>query len=143
MIINIQPSIIIWTVVCFTVFMMILKNWLFRPVLKVLDQRRNKLEAARAKKEEFARIEEEQQKELESKRSEHKKALEKAAKDEVANIQANEKNELKLAHAKSLENIDRYRAELESNHAQIVDALSPKMKEVAEIFAKQITSYRT
>ena len=75
--------------------------------------------------------------------AERKLALEAAAKEEVAFIQANEKNDLKQAHTESLENIDSYRRELEKNHSQIVDALSTQMEEVAEIFVKQIISDRT
>ena len=143
MIINIQPSVIIWTVICFSVLMLIISNWFLRPVLAILDQRRKKLDAARAKKAEYEQLAEQQAKELEEKRMAHKQALDAAAREEVAFIQANEKNELKLAHIKSLENIDAYREELEKNHRQIVDDLTPQMREVAEIFVKQIISDRT
>ena len=47
---NFQLSVIIWTVICFLILMAILKNLLFEPVLKVLDGRKEKLEAARAKR---------------------------------------------------------------------------------------------
>ena len=121
---NIQLSVIIWTVICFSLLMLILSNWFLRPVLAVLDQRRKKLNDARAKKEEYEQLAKEQEKALEEKRIEHARALEEAAKEEIALIQANEKNELKLAHTKSLEDIDAYREELEKNHRQIVDGLS-------------------
>ena len=140
---NIQLSVIIWTVICFSLLMLILSNWLLRPVLKVLDQRRKKLEEARAKKAEYELIAEKQAKELEEKQAEHQRAMEAAAKEEVALIQATEKNELKQAHTKSLDNIGAYREELEQNHRQIVDDLTPQMREVAEIFVKQIISDRT
>ena len=143
MVINIQLSVIIWTVICFSLLMLILSNWFLRPVLSVLDKRRKALENARAKKAECARIAEEQAKELEEKKAEYALALEAEARAEVARIQANERNDLKLAHTKSLENIDAYREELENNHRQIVDDLTPKMAEVSEIFVKQILSDRT
>ena len=82
-------------------------------------------------------------KQLEEKKAEYALALEAEARAEVARIQANERNDLKLAHTKSLENIDAYREELENNHRQIVDDLTPKMAEVSEIFVKQILSDRT
>ena len=43
---NIQPSVIVWTVICFLLLMIILKNLLFTPVLKMLDSRKAKVEAA-------------------------------------------------------------------------------------------------
>lgn len=143
MIINIQLSVIIWTVICFFLLLLIVSKLLLKPVLEIIDQRRKKLEDARAKEAEYAKLAENQAKELEKKQAERKLALEAAAKEEVAFIQANEKNELKQAHTDSLENINAYRQELEKNHRQIVNALSPKMEEVAEIFVKQIISDRT
>ena len=47
---NIQPSIIVWTVICFLVLTVILKNLLFEPVLKVIDSRHEKTAAAKEKK---------------------------------------------------------------------------------------------
>ena len=143
MIINIQLSVIIWTVICFFLLVLIVSKLLLKPVLEILDKRRKNLEDARAKEAEYARLVEEQAKELEKKAAERKLALEAAAKEEVAFIQANEKNELKQAHTESLENINAYRQELERNHRQIVDSLSTQMEEVAEIFVKQIISDRT
>ena len=143
MVINSQLSVIIWTVICFFLLLLIVSKLLLKPVLEIIDQRRKKLEDARAKEAEYAKLAEDQAKELEKKQAERKLALEAAAKEEVAFIQANEKNELKQAHTDSLENINAYRQELEKNHRQIVNALSPKMEEVAEIFVKQIISDRT
>ena len=48
---NIQPSIMVWTVICFLLLMVILKNLLFDPVLKVIDARHQKMHAAKEKKE--------------------------------------------------------------------------------------------
>ena len=143
MIINIQLSVIIWTVICFFLLVLIVSKLLLKPVLEILDKRRKNLENARAKEAEYARLAEEQAKEHEKKAAERKLALEAAAKEEVAFIQANEKNELKQAHTESLENINARRQELERNHRQIVDSLSTQMEEVAEIFVKQIISDRT
>jgi F-type H+-transporting ATPase subunit b len=130
-------------VICFFLLVLIVSKLLLKPVLEILDKRRKNLEDARAKEAEYAKLAEYQAKELEQKMAERKLALEAAAKEEVAFIQANEKNDLKQAHTESLENIDSYRRELEKNHSQIVDALSTQMEEVAEIFVKQIISDRT
>ena len=140
---NIQLSVIIWTVICFSLLMLILSNWLLRPVLKVIDERNKKLDAARSKKKEYEELAIAQKEEFENKELEYIEQQKAQAKATVAQIQADEKTQLKLAHSQSLENIDAYREELEANHEQIVEALSPQMKEIAEIFAQQIISYRT
>ena len=48
---NIQPSVIVWTVICFLLLTVILKNLLFTPVLKMLDSRKEKIEKAGGKAE--------------------------------------------------------------------------------------------
>ena len=52
---TIQISIAIWTVICFILLMIILRNFLFKPVLKVLDDRKQRLENARLKEKEQIR----------------------------------------------------------------------------------------
>ena len=47
---NIQVSVVLWTIICFVLLMLILHNLLFKPVLKVLDARREKIVNAAAKK---------------------------------------------------------------------------------------------
>ena len=54
---NIQPSVIVWTVICFLLLMIILKNLLFTPVLKMLDSRKEKVEAADKKLRDIESIE--------------------------------------------------------------------------------------
>ena len=44
---NIQLSVIVWTVICFVLLRLILKNLLFKPVLQVIDSRREKIDAAK------------------------------------------------------------------------------------------------
>ena len=43
-----QLPVILWTVICFVIFMLVVDRLLFRPVLAVMDQRRAKIDAARA-----------------------------------------------------------------------------------------------
>ncbi|MBR4658826.1 MAG: hypothetical protein IKP26_06185 [Clostridia bacterium] len=45
--INIQPSLIIWTVICFGLLMLVLDRLLFRPLLKLMDERKERAESAR------------------------------------------------------------------------------------------------
>ena len=53
---NIQPSVIVWTVICFLLLMVILKNLLFTPILRMLDSRKAKIEAADKKLKDIERI---------------------------------------------------------------------------------------
>ena len=51
---TIEPSLIVWTVLCFLALMLILKKLLFQPMLTFMDTRNAKIEAARKAKEEEA-----------------------------------------------------------------------------------------
>ena len=48
---TIEPSLIVWTVLCFFALMLILKKLLFQPMLTFMDTRNAKIEAARKAKE--------------------------------------------------------------------------------------------
>ena len=53
---TIQPSIMVWTVICFLLLMVVLKNFLFTPVLKVMDDRRERINSAKEKKENIEKL---------------------------------------------------------------------------------------
>ena len=63
---TIQPSVLIWTIICFLALFLILRKFLFGPVLTVMDERNGKIEKDKAEKKaaldaaEKARIEKEQ-----------------------------------------------------------------------------------
>ena len=48
---TIEPSLIVWTVLCFLALVLILKKLLFQPMLTFMDTRNAKIEAARKAKE--------------------------------------------------------------------------------------------
>ena len=48
---TIEPSLIVWTVLCFLALVLILKKLLFQPMLTFMDSRNAKIEAARKAKE--------------------------------------------------------------------------------------------
>ena len=49
---TIQPSVFIWTVICFCLLMLILNRLLFRPMLRFMDERQEKVNRAAATNEE-------------------------------------------------------------------------------------------
>lgn len=139
---NIQLSVSIWTVICFCLLMLILQNGVFKPVLKVLDARRDKLAAAREKKQEMLRLEQENAEFYEQQRAEYLRRRKEETKAAVDKIRSDEKIELKNAHAKSVDDIDAYRLEIEQVCADAVVGIRPKMKEAAGMFAQRIVSHR-
>lgn len=139
---NIQPSVIVWTVICFLLLMIILKNLLFTPVLKMLDSRKEKVEAADKKLRDIESIEAENTKRIaaEKIRAEAESVAE--AKEKVQQIQSQGKKEIENAQRKCLSDIEKYRQGITGEYDKIVYSVAPKMETAAAIFAKNIISDR-
>ena len=139
---NIQPSVIVWTVICFLLLMIILKNLLFTPVLKMLDSRKAKVEAADKKLRDIESIEAENTKRIaaEKIRAEAERVAE--AKEKVQQIQSQGKKEIENAQRKCLSDIEKYRQGITGEYDKIVYSVAPKMETAAAIFAKNIISDR-
>lgn len=139
---NIQLSVIVWTVICFLLLTVILKNLLFTPVLKMLDSRKEKIDAAREKKAEIEKLTAENEKYLIKQRekdAENKKAEAKAL---AMKIQSDGKKEIETAQRQCLDDIEKYREGITGEYEQIVKSVAPKMETAAAIFAKNIISHR-
>lgn len=137
---NIQPSVIIWTVICFSLMMLVLDRLLFRPVLAVLDSRRERLTEARQKKADMEKQITEQRERCEMLRLERAEQKNAHIQQALEQIQAKEKTVLKDAHRECLLRIDVYREQREKELEEILTAVSPKMAEVAEMFAERVAS---
>lgn len=139
---SIQPSVIVWTVICFLLLMIILKNLLFTPVLKVLDSRKEKIDAADKKLRDIESITAENERRLavEKERAEAEKIAQ--AKEKVQQIQSRGKKEIENARRKCLSDIEEYRKGMTGEYDKIVYSVAPKMETAAAIFAKNIISDR-
>lgn len=139
---NIQLSVIIWTVICFLLLMLILKNLLFAPVLKVLDERREKLEKARSKKADIEKAILENERYLAEKREEDEKKRKLDAKNRLQQIRSDGKKEIATAQRQCLEDIKNYRESLTDEYDKIVETVAPEMETAAAIFAKNVILHR-
>ena len=139
---SIQPSVIVWTVICFLLLMVILKSFLFTPVLKMLDGRKEKVEAADKKLRDIESINAENERRLseEKARAEAKSIAE--AKEKVQQIQSQGKKEIENAQRKCLSDIEEHRNGIKGEYDKIVYSVAPKMETAAAIFAKNIISNR-
>lgn len=95
---TIQPSVLIWTIICFCLLMVILNKLLFQPILKVLDDRQARIEAAREKQRNDQESYEQAMLALEAKQTEEDRARALEAAQRVA--QAREQAEAQIAAAK-------------------------------------------
>lgn len=139
---NIQPSVILWTVICFLLLMVILKNLLFKPVLKMLDSRREKIEGANKKLSDIESITAENERRLAEEKARAEAEGVALSKARVQQIQSRGKKEIENARRKSLSDIEEYRKGITEEHDKIVYSVAPKMETAAAIFAKNIISNR-
>ncbi len=135
---SIQISIVIWTVICFLVLMLILKNLLFKPVLEVLDKRREKIAHAQAKKAEEERLIAEHQQMLEAKKAALAREQEKQIKAEAEKIRQDSKQTIEQAKQARLQEMEEYRIKTAKDHDEIRAALSLHTKKLAASFADKI-----
>ena len=139
---SIQPSVVVWTVICFLLLMLILKNLLFTPVLKMLDSRKEKIEAADKKLRDIEGITAENERRLAEERLRAEAESAEQAKAKIQQIQSHGKKEIENARRKCLDDIEEYRSGITGEYDKIVFTVAPKMETAAAIFVKNIISNR-
>ena len=137
---TIQPSVLIWTIICFCVLMLILNKMLFGPMLKVMDVRQEKIQRAKDKQkaDELAVSEALSQREealTEAKRQQL--ALQTAAAE-----QAREAGSAALEEARknSSQELEAYAQELEQEARELKTKLDAKVDSLAVVFADRLAS---
>lgn len=135
---TIQISVVVWTLLCFVLLMLILHFWLFKPVLRVMDARRERIERAAKKKadqekrsEEYAAMLIEKKFAFDAERKQRQKA-------EIEAVRANGKKEIAAAQEARLREADACRAKAEATRTEILDTLSVHAAELAAAFANRV-----
>ena len=137
---NIQPSVLIWTIICFCLFMLILNNLLFKPMLKFMDERNERIERGRMKK-----IENEKAAEIAA--AELKDAQEKIARRnavQMASALENARNKaatiITAAHHESAQNREQLHEELKVQRRELEGQLDAETDALAAAFAERMVS---
>lgn len=139
---NIQPSVMVWTVICFLLLTVILKNLLFTPVLKVIDSRREKIQAATQKKEDIEKLVLEHKNLAEKEKTLAEEKSRKETKQKLEQLQLQSKKEIEAAQRQCLADVQKYKEGITDEHDKIVYSVAPKMETAAALFAKNIISHR-
>lgn len=139
---NIQLSVVIWTIICFSILMLILHNLLFKPVLAMFDRRREKIEAAKAKREKNYKDKEEQEKILKEQKEIAKKRQKEEKMKTIAQIQSDNKKQMENAKKEHLENVEAYSNDIQTEYNRMMQILAPEMQYVAEALAERIISHK-
>lgn len=136
---TIQASVVIWTVICFLLLVLILDRLLFRPVLELVDRRRERVRNAEKKKAEYDRVAEEYAEKRERERAAATERRKKRVSDEIERIRAEGKSRLETANEDRLRHVDRYRVKAEADCAELLAALSERADDLAVSFAESLT----
>jgi F-type H+-transporting ATPase subunit b len=139
---NIQPSIMVWTVICYLPLMVILKKLLFDPVLKVIDARHQKMQAAKEKKENIEKLVSEHEIQLKKEKTLAEEKNRKLSKQRLEQLQLQSKKEIEAAQRQCLADMQKYRDDIVDEREKIVSLVAPKMETAAALFAKNIISHR-
>ncbi len=137
---SIQISVIIWTVICFLLLMLILHNWLFKPVLEVMEKRRNRIEKAKEKQLEIQRLSAEHESMLAEQKKTFLKEQKAKADMEIEKIQADSKKSVDSARTVRLNTYETYREECAKEYSRILSNAEKSTEQIAEIFADRLIS---
>ncbi|MBR5321647.1 MAG: ATP synthase F0 subunit B [Clostridia bacterium] len=135
---SIQLSVIIWTVICFLLLMLILHNWLFKPVLEVMEKRRNRIEKAKEKQLEAQRLIDEHEKTLQEQKLAFENEQKLKTNQEIEEIQLHSKKRVEAAKASRLNTYETYREECAKEYSRIIATAEKSTEQIAEIFAERL-----
>ena len=135
---TIQLSVTVWTVICFCLLMLILHHLLFKPVLSVMDARRERIQRAAVKKADIARQEKENEALLQEKETRFYDAQQKRVLSEIEEIRSESRKTVEAAREELLHGMDSFREKTEAERGEILETLSAHTKDLAEAFARSV-----
>ena len=124
---TIQLSVSIWTIICFLLLMLILRNLLFQPILEVMDARKMRIEKAAQKKAENEKRKNEYEAMLVEKEKVFYEEQKKQIKEEIEVIRLNTKKELKEAKEERLRLVDAYRVKAKEEQEEIMKKMMKRI----------------
>ena len=122
---TIEPSLIVWTVLCFFALMLILKKLLFQPMLTFMDTRNAKIEAAR--KAEY----EAEARRLADERAAQEAQLRQSDAEALEQAQEELRRETTQKRAEAAQRLAENRAALAEESERITRELEPQLSDLA------------
>ena len=136
---NIQPNVLIWTVLCFCAFMLILWRLLLRPLLRFMDDRDARIARARSLDKSAQRAAERAQRE-----AERQLALQQSTEERRRALLARREADREELNAQALafrQETAAKRAELEAEAAALVPELAVSLQDHVDAFTEKLVSF--
>lgn len=137
--INIQPSLIIWTVICFGLLMLVLDRLLFRPLLKLMDERKERAESARRRAGQAKLELEARESELALSREAERQRLLKEASEKAEAFRRDSEAELRALSRELEERVARNREEAAKLTDEALADVSASLDGFASDYAQMLT----
>lgn len=128
---TIEPSLIVWTVLCFFALMLILKKLLFQPMLTFMDTRNAKIEAARKAKEDARTEYEAKARRLADERAAQEAQLRQSDAEALEQAQEELRRETTQKRAEAAQRLAENRAALAEESERITRELEPQLSDLA------------
>lgn len=135
---TIQISVTIWTIICFLILMLVLSKLLFKPVLTLMDKRKERIDSAKIKKTEIENIKLKHSALLLEKEKEFEESEKAKIKAQVSEFRKESRIKLQDAKNKRINEVDEYRKECEKQHNEILDVLSEHADGLAKTLADRL-----
>ena len=137
---NIQISVMIWTLICFAVLVLVLKKFLFTPMLSMMDQRNSKIEQAQLRKETIRKNEEEAAAEFIRRREALMEERKVTAAVILKQAQAESEDAIQACKSDEEKRLNAIREELQNEHQKLSLSLDRDVSRLAELFASEFVS---
>ena len=128
---TIEPSLIVWTVLCFLALVLILKKLLFQPMLTFMDTRNAKIEAARKAKEDARTEYEAEAHHLADERAAQEAQLRQSGAEALEQAQEELRRETTQKRAEAAQRLAENRAALAEESERITRELEPQLSDQA------------
>ena len=128
---TIEPSLIVWTVLCFLALVLILKKLLFQPMLTFMDARNAKIEAARKAKEDARTEYEAEARRLADERAAQEAQLRQSGAEALEQAQEELRRETAQKRAEAAQRLAENRAALAEESERITRELEPQLSDLA------------
>lgn len=135
---NVQISVLLWTGINFCILMLVLSKLLFKPLLSFMDARREKIDSARAAREESAK---ESALALEKERGEREAREKQAVQDALAALEEAKSAAMQETAKKEREYsalVENTRCEVEAEKQEIRRSMDAGMEDLVTVFVQKL-----
>ncbi len=137
---TIQPSVLVWTVICFCLMMLILNNLLFKPMLAFMDKRKEKIDAAHERKAEIEKAQRDYEVNLETRREQFLLNEAKRAEEAVKSAMKKAEERERAAECEKDKRIELAKTDVEIEKSELSEKLDKSVDELAQAFVTRIVS---